>query len=419
MIQPFSPLNPFWNYIWSGQKIPFQFQSRCCCIWRVILSSSTLSTPFIPEQIPVSRNKFFLSLFLSQSLSLSLSIPFLEPSQAEVAELHNENKSHWILSWWWKRKENESVNREGGKRGGERTLSEWDAAAFVREVLLVAWMWRGEELLQGKSERKRLKEQKNYVFHSTVFFIQRTSLTTCVTCNYFQTTIYYYYFPLFCISSLPLRLLSLYYFLLDLTESIRVREMKRNEKMDKRKRVCYKKYRCDSLAKNESETEGKIHESWHGSWCCFFLMVVYMLVASLILPFFFPTLSLSLSLLLSSSSLPFLPLRSRFVSKSYYFCCYCHSWRIIRNIALLTRVVPSQELDRRVRRVRRARGSKVTRHQTQMPFHPFFVLSLSYNSVLSPSSFTVFTHTARISPSLSHSMPSKFDSWIVSNLDDQ
>lgn len=92
--------------------------------------------PCFQEQI------FPLPLSLSASLNLNFSL--LEPSQAEVAELHNENKSHWILSWWWKRKENESVNREGGKRGrrggGERTLSEWDAAAFVREVLLVTSM---------------------------------------------------------------------------------------------------------------------------------------------------------------------------------------------------------------------------------------------------------------------------------------
>lgn len=133
---------------------------------------------------------------------------------------------------------------------------------------------------------------------------------------------------------------------------------------------------------------GKIHESWHGSWCCFFLMVVYILVASLIFPFFLPTLSLSLSLLLSSSSLPFLPLRSRFVSKSYYFCCYCHSWRIIRNIALLTRVAPSQELDRRVRRegFRKSRGTRSKCHFT----HSLFFLSFLELSLLprSQSSLT-------------------------------
>lgn len=132
------------------------------------------------------------------------------------------------------------------------------------------------------------RDSKN---RKTMFFIQRTSLTTCVTCvTIFKQQFITIIFPYFASQSLPLWLLSLYYFLLDLTESSREREreMKRDEKMDKRKRVCYKKYRCDSLAKNESETERKIHESWHGSWCCFFLMAVYILVASLIFPFFFP-----------------------------------------------------------------------------------------------------------------------------------
>ena len=159
--------------------------------------------------------------------------------------------------------------------------------------MLLPLFERYSSLLQCKEEKSsyrgmvRGRDSKN---RKTMFFIQRTSLTTCVTCvTIFKQQFITFIFPYFASQSLPLRLLSLYYFLLDLTESSRERdEDKWKEKMDKRKRVCYKKYRCDSLAKNESETEGKIHESWHGSWCCFFLMVVYILVASLISPFFLP-----------------------------------------------------------------------------------------------------------------------------------
>lgn len=79
-------------------------------------------------------------------LSPFLSLSFLEPSQAEVTELQNENKSHWILSWWWKRKENESVNREGGKRK-EEVNGPW-----VSGMLLPLFEWYSS-LLECKEEK--------------------------------------------------------------------------------------------------------------------------------------------------------------------------------------------------------------------------------------------------------------------------